>query len=90
MSEQGAGTATMQGTSSNGSNVDERIHGLEVAQAVQAATMAGAEATQAALQAGNMATTTAMSAGNMAVTVAGSVALVVGIFMGLAIGAARR
>ena len=91
MPEQGAGTATMQGTSSsNGSNVNERLHGLETAQAVQAATMAGAEATQAAIQAGNMATTAAMSAGNMAVTVAGSVALVVGIFLGLAMGAARR
>jgi hypothetical protein len=90
MPEQGAGTTTLQGTTSNGSNVNERIHALEISQAVQAATMAGAEATQAAVQAGNMATTTAMSAGNMAVTVAGSVALVVGIFMGLAIGAARR
>lgn len=91
MPEQGAGTATLQGTSSsNGSNVNERLHGLETAQAVQVATMAGAEATQAAIQAGNMATTAAMSAGNMALTVAGSVALVVGIFMGLAIGATRR
>ena len=81
---------TMERSSSNGSSVEERIHGLETAQAVQAATMAGAEATQAAIQAGNMATTAAMSAGNMALTVAGSVALVVGIFLGIAIGTARR
>ena len=90
MPEQGAGTSTLQATSSNGTNINERIHGLETAQAVQAATMAGAEATQAAVQAGNMATTAAMATGNMAVTVAGSVALVVGIFLGLAIGGARR
>lgn len=43
--------------------LEERIRGLETAQATQAATQAGAESTQAAVQAGNMATTTAMQAG---------------------------
>lgn len=84
-----------------GGDTEERLHALETGQAVQAATvagmeatqaaaMAGAEATQAAVHAGNMATTTAMQAGNMATMVTGSVAFVVGIFLGLAIGNARR
>lgn len=63
----------------------DRIHTLEVAQATQAATMAGAEATQGAMQAGNMATTTAMTTGTMMTMAAGSISLIVGIFLGLAI-----
>jgi hypothetical protein len=69
-------------------SVEERIHGLETAQAVQAATTAGAEATHAAVEAGMMSTTTAMQAGNMAAMVAGAAGFVVGAFFGLAV--ARR
>lgn len=64
----------------------ERIHALETAQAAQTATTAGMEATQGAVQAGNMATTTAMTTGTMTTMAAGSVALIVGIFLGLALG----
>lgn len=77
-------------TMADNDQLEERIRGLETAQATQAATQAGAEATQAAVQAGNMATTTAMQAGNMATMMAGSVALVTGIFLGIAIANARR
>jgi hypothetical protein len=67
----------------------ERVHALEVAQAAQEATMAGAQATQGAAQAGATATGAAMQAGNMATMAAGSVALIVGIFLGIAIRGAR-
>jgi hypothetical protein len=63
--------------------VIDRIHALEVAQATQEATMAGAEATQGALQAGNMATTTAMATGTMTTLIAGGVSLIIGIFLGV-------
>ncbi|HVE93825.1 MAG TPA: hypothetical protein VNB24_02815 [Acidimicrobiales bacterium] len=66
----------------------ERVHTLETAQATQTAAMAGAESTQAALQAGNMATTTAMATGTMTTMAAGSISLILGIFLGLTI--ARR
>jgi hypothetical protein len=65
--------------------IEERLHAVEVAQATGAATLAGAEATQAAVQAGNMATTTAMQAGNMATMAAGGIALIAGIFIGIAL-----
>jgi CHASE3 domain sensor protein len=61
-------------TSMNQDQTMERIHSLEVAQATQTATQAGAQATQAAMQ-----------AGTIAAVAAGSVALIVGIFLGLAI-----
>ncbi len=76
------------GESGGGDKVIERIHALETAQAVQAATMAGAEATQAAVQAGITSTGAATAAGNMAAMVVGSVSLVVGIFLGITIGKA--
>ena len=57
----------------------ERIHALEVAQATQTATLGGAQATQTAMQAGTWST-----------YAAGSVGLIVGIFLGLAIAAASR
>jgi hypothetical protein len=79
-------TAT-EGTTINMPSDDkhlERLHGLEVAQATQAASMAGAEATQTAVQAGNMATTTAMNAGTVMTMAAGGVGLIVGMFLGLA------
>lgn len=56
----------------------DRVHALEVTQAGQAATLAGAQATQAATQAGTMAT-----------MVAGSVSLIVGIMLGIAIGRSK-
>jgi hypothetical protein len=67
----------------------ERVHSLEVAQATQAATLAGAQATQAATQAGMTATQVAAHAGTWATMAAGSVALVVGLFLGMAIAKAR-
>ncbi len=63
----------------------ERIHALETAQATQAASTAGMEATQGAVQAGNMATTTAMTTGTMTTMAAGSLGLIAGIFLGLAL-----
>lgn len=80
--------------------VVERLHKLEVAQSTQAATeagavatltatQAGAAATTAAAQAGTLATMTAAQAGTWSTMAAGSVALIVGIFLGLAIGKAR-
>lgn len=63
----------------------DRIHALEVTQATQAASMAGAEATQMAVQAGNMATTAAMTTGTMFTMAAGSISLIVGIFLGVAL-----
>jgi phage-related tail protein len=70
----------------NNDELLERIHALETAQATQAASLAGAEATQAAAHAGNMATTTAMTTGTMTTMAAGSMGLIAGIFLGLAIG----
>jgi hypothetical protein len=70
--------------------VQERIHGLEVAQATQAATMAGAEATQAAAMAGAQAAQAAAHAGTWSTMVAGSAGFVVGIFLGMAIAATRK
>jgi hypothetical protein len=78
-------------------DLQERIHGLETAQAVQAATQAGAEAAQsaamagmtatnAAMQAGSTATMAAMQAGTWATMAAGSAGLIVGIFLGIVIG----
>lgn len=76
--------------------IEPRVQELETTQAAQAATLAGAQATQsaamagmestnAAVQAGNVSTMTAMQAGNMAVMAAGSVALIVGMFLGMTI-----
>ncbi len=55
-------------------DLKERIHALETAQATQTATTAGMQATQAAAQ-----------AGTWAVMAAGSISLIVGIFLGMAI-----
>ncbi len=52
----------------------ERVHALEVSQAGQAATMAGAQATQAAAQGGTWAT-----------MVAGSASLIIGLVLGVLI-----
>jgi ElaB/YqjD/DUF883 family membrane-anchored ribosome-binding protein len=68
------------------SDVAERLHSLETAQAVQTATEAGAQATMAATQAGASATTAAAHAGTWSTMASGAVGFVVGIFLGLAIG----
>jgi len=47
--------------------------------------MAGMGTTNAAVQAGNVSTMAAMQAGNTAVIAAGSVALIVGMFLGMTI-----
>ena len=65
--------------------VAQRIEALEKAQAVQAATEAGAQATQAATLAGAQATQAAAHAGTWATMAAGSIALIVGMFLGLTI-----
>jgi hypothetical protein len=70
-------------------DVNERLHAVETAQAVQAATLAGAEATQGAIQAGAATTNAAAHAGTVAMVAAGSVALIVGMFLGLTIRASK-
>lgn len=86
----GEGMADQASTIDQKVNMDnekllERIHALETAMAGQTATVGGMEATQGAVQAGNMATTTAMTTGTMTTMAAGSIGLIVGIFLGLAI-----
>jgi hypothetical protein len=61
------------------SKLQDELKGLEVSQATQAATLAGAQATQAAAHAGTWST-----------MLAGAAGLVVGIFLGIAIVSARR
>ena len=72
-------------TGIDNAELQERLHAVEVAQATGAATLAGAQATQAAAQAGTTATTTAMQAGTVGMMATGSVALIVGIFLGIVI-----
>ena len=74
---------------SNDSDFLERVHALEVAQATQAATAAGAQATQAATQAGSVATNAAGMAGLASATAAGAAGLIIGMFLGLAIANSR-
>ena len=73
----------------NQSNEDfdtrSEIEALKIAQATQAATLAGAQATQAAAQAGVAATNAAAQAGTVAMVVAGSVGAIAGLFLGMAI-----
>jgi hypothetical protein len=71
------------------SDVNERIHKLEVAQATQVAVGAGTEATLAATQAGAAATSAASVAGLAAAVGSGAGGFVVGIFLGLAISKAK-
>ena len=70
---------------SSSGDLEQRVSDLEKAQAVQAATQAGAEATQTATMAGAQATQAAAHAGTWATMAAGSIALVVGIFLGVTI-----
>ena len=67
----------------------ERVHALETAQAVQAAVQVGAQATQAAIQAGTATTTATAQAGTWAVYITGGVALVTGMFLGIALRASQ-
>src|SRR3954471_14432255 len=71
------------------SSLVERIHALEVAQATQAAAAGGAEATQAAVTTGMQATQAAMQAGTWSTITAGVVGLVMGMVMGAFFGAKR-
>jgi hypothetical protein len=80
---------TEQGASMDDKEIQERLHAVEVAQATGAATLAGAQATQAAAQAGTMSTVSAMNAGTVGMVATGSVALIVGIFLGIVIRSAR-
>jgi hypothetical protein len=76
---------TEHGTTDISDDVAKRIDDLEKAQAVQAATQAGAEATQAATLAGAQSTQAAAHAGTWATMAAGSIALIVGMFLGLSL-----
>jgi hypothetical protein len=68
--------------------VNERVHAVETAQAVQAATEAGLEAPRASSR--RAATTDAIAhAGAVVMVAAGSVALIVGMFLGLTIRASK-
>ncbi|MEU7068110.1 hypothetical protein [Streptomyces sp. NPDC046161] len=67
------------------SELESKVQKLETALAVQEASMAGAQATQAATQAGMTSTFAATQSGTWAVMGAGSAALIVGIFLGMAI-----
>ena len=89
MTEAPAKNETQGQNGKGGGVLQDRIHALETAQAVQAASTAGMQATQAAAQAGLAATTAATQVANMAVMAAGSVSLIVGIFLGLAISRSR-
>jgi hypothetical protein len=73
-------------TSMPENDFEERLRGLETAQAVQAATQAGVEATQSAAMAGMTTTQAAAHAGTWSTMAAGAAGLIVGIFLGLAIG----
>ena len=69
-------------TTEESSDLRQEIEDLKKAQAVQAATDAGAHATQAAVQAGAAATQTAAQAGLAATMMSGAAALVVGMLLG--------
>lgn len=77
-----------QGSGQSGggqSDLRQELEDLKQAQAVQAATQAGAQATQAATQAGAQATQAAAQAGMAAAIVSGFVCLIVGTLLGIAI-----
>ncbi|MEV6649982.1 hypothetical protein [Streptomyces sp. NPDC051219] len=67
------------------SELEGKVQKLETGLAAQEAAMAGAQATQAAAQAGMTSTFAATQTGTWAVMATGSVALLVGIFLGMAI-----
>jgi hypothetical protein len=71
--------------SSSPEDLKQEIEDLKTSQATQAATQAGGQATQAAAQAGQASTMAATQAGTWTTMAAGAVALIVGIFLGLAV-----
>jgi hypothetical protein len=71
--------------SSSPEDLKQEIEDLKTSQATQAATQAGAQATQAATQAGQASTMAATQAGTWSTMAAGAIALIVGVFLGLAI-----
>jgi|1185.fasta_scaffold603056_1 hypothetical protein len=73
------GNGQMSTTQEDLSKLQEEVKGLEVMQAGQTATIAGAQMTQAAAQAGTWST-----------MMAGGVGLVVGMFLGMGIIRAAR
>ena len=75
---------------SESNDVQQDVQDLRHDLDVQAATQAGAQATQAATQAGAQATQAAAQAGMAAAVAAGFVALIVGIFLGMAIANANN
>ena len=75
---------------SESNDVQQDVQDLRHDLDVQAATQAGAQATQAATQAGAQATQAAAQAGMAAAVAAGFVALIVGIFLGMAIAKANN
>jgi hypothetical protein len=70
---------TSSATSEQLSQLQDEVKGLEVSQAGQAATLAGAQATQAAMQAGTWSTMAAGAGG-----------LIIGIFLGISIVKSAR
>lgn len=82
-------TMTENGTTTTESDeLASRMSDLEKAQAVQAATQAGAQATQAAALTGAQTTQAAAHAGTWSTMAAGAIALVVGMFLGVSIAKA--
>ena len=74
---------------SNPEELKQEIEDLKTSHATQAATQAGAQATQAATQAGQASTMAATQAGTWSTMVAAGAALIVGVFLGLAIANSR-
>lgn len=81
-------------TTNSTDTLRQDIETLKIAQATQAAAMVGAQATQAAITAGTTATQAALTAGatatqaaatagTWATMVVGSIALIVGLFLGM-------
>ncbi|HEU4488563.1 MAG TPA: hypothetical protein VFS38_04695 [Actinomycetota bacterium] len=75
--------------SNNPEDLKQEIEDLKTSHATQAATQAGAQATQAATQAGQASTMAATQAGTWSTMTAGGLALIVGVFLGLAIAHSR-
>jgi hypothetical protein len=73
------GNEHMSSSQDDMNKVQDKVRELEVAQATQAATLAGAQATQAAAHAGTWST-----------MLAGAAGLIVGMFLGMAIVRAAR
>lgn len=84
---------TMEGNGSmsiSTEDIQQEVQDLRKDHEAQAAAHAGAQATQAATQAGQASTVAATQAGTWSTMAAGWVGMVVGMFLGLAIGNSRR